>query len=58
MCYTPEVEYETYKILYKLDPNFEATFQNCVYELVRAGNWSIAFEFIRNMVKYPNFGFN
>lgn len=41
-----------------MNPNIESYLQNYAYEAVRAGNCKIAYELIKNMVKYPNFGFN
>ena len=49
---------ETFKVLYKLNPNIENNFNSYVYEAVRAGNIKIANEIVKNLVKYPNWGFN
>jgi hypothetical protein len=46
MLYTESVEYETFKQIYKLNPNIENTLQNYAYEAVRAGNRKIAYELI------------
>lgn len=58
MMYSETVDYETFKQIYKLNPNIENTLQSYAYEAVRAGNRKIAHELIKNMLKFPNFGFN
>jgi hypothetical protein len=58
ILYTDTVTYETIKQIYKMQPNIEAQLQSYVYEAVRAGNRKIAYETVKNMVQYPNFGFN
>lgn len=52
------IEPDTFKQIYKLYPQIEAHLQSYVYEAVRAGNRRIAFEIVKDLVKYPNFGFN
>jgi ankyrin repeat protein len=52
------IDLETYKQVFKLNPNFENYVQSYLYEAVRAGNRKLAHFMISNMVKYPNFGFN
>lgn len=56
--YWESVSYETLKQIYKLNANIENFFNSYAYLAVRAGNWRIAHELIKSMVKHPNFGFN
>ena len=49
---------ETYKQIFKLNPQIEAFMQQYVYEAVRAGNKNLAHHIVKNLVQYPNFGFN
>jgi hypothetical protein len=58
MLYSDSLDYETVKQIYKLNPQIENYLQSYAYEAVRAGNRKIAYQLIKNMVQYPNFGFN
>ena len=58
ILYSKTVDYETFKQVYKLAPNIETTLQSYVYEAVRAGNYKIAHEVIKNLIQLPNWGFN
>jgi hypothetical protein len=49
---------ETFQMLYKLNPNVEHSLNTMVFEAVRAGNRTIAYELIKGLVKFPNWGFN
>jgi ankyrin repeat protein len=49
---------ETFQVLYKLNPNLENSLNVLVFEAVRAGNRAIAYEMVKNLVKFPNWGFN
>ena len=58
MMYCESVTIETFQQVFKLNAQIEQYLQTQAYEAVRAGNRKIAAELIKNMVKYPNFGFN
>lgn len=58
MLYSESLDYETIKQVYKLNPQIESFLQSYAYEAVRSGNRKIAHQLIKNMVQYPNFGFN
>lgn len=50
ILYSKTVDHETFKQVYKLAPNIESTLQSYVYEAVRAGNYKIAHEVIKNLI--------